>query len=788
MPAPDSSDGTRAAPQSNVGTKPLLKGAVTLPDVQLPSRIGKFEIKGILGEGAFGRVFLGFDAELERQVAIKVPKPEELTADLRDRFLREARATAKIHHPNVCPVYEVGTEGEVPYMVMYYLAGTTLGAHLEKCKVLPPLNAVALTQRLALGMAAAHEKNVIHRDLKPQNILFDPERQLALITDFGLARIGGQSSHGTAAGSVFGTPLYMSPEQARGEMGEVGPLSDVYSLGVIFYRMLTGDVPFNGSIYEVLLQHCEAPPVLPSLARRGLDARLNALCLKAMAKKPTERYPSAKAFAEALGDFLHAGSTAWLAADETHGTPVPTATPVSPDSDSRRGLNSSGKRKSLPPGSPSPLPPHSDPLPLAEDDESGGLRLKILLGGIALLFVFIFVAVGVLVATRQRGPSVHAELPPDPDPDPNPAVVDPKPVPGPDKPVRPVKPLVPPTPANGFAGHAFDQEAERRAAAWVLSQGGVVQIVPKGAAGGAGGTNKAFSGALPITRVEDLPAAFTVAFISLRGRPDLLDEAFRTNLEGLSGPVQILLRECDQITDETVKIFASIPKLTSLGLFRTPRVTDASLTVFQGHPALEELSLMHTGITKAGIKQIAKLPALARFVIDLEDSNSWLADLAPLINLTDLTVFARDASELTEPGLVHLKAFKKLTRLALNGRNVTDDWLAKIAELNSLVRLDLVNTRVFGPGLVHLKKLPQLKTLILEDSLVRDEGMAYLADCARLEEVDLTGTGVGDTGARSLRRVSTLRKIVLSRTDVSANTIRLLEVELPKCKVFTGEK
>jgi|GEM_PF-3191094 len=788
MPAPESSDGTRAAPQSNVGTKPLLKGAATLPDVQIPSRIGKFEIRGVLGEGAFGRVFLGFDAELDRQVAIKVPKPEDLTPDVRERFLREARATAKIHHPNVCPVYEVGTEGEVPYMVMFYLAGTTLAAHLDKCKILPPLNAVALAQRLALGMAAAHEKKVIHRDLKPQNILFDPERQLALITDFGLARIGGQTSHGTAAGSVFGTPLYMSPEQARGEMGEVGPLSDVYSLGVIFYRMLTGDVPFNGSVYEVLLQHCEKPPVPPSAARRGLDARLNALCLKAMAKKPTDRYPSAKAFADALGDFLHTGSTAWLAADETHGTPGPTATPVSPDSGSRRGLSSSSKRKSLPPEAGNPSP-HPDPLPLAEDDEGGGFRLKILLGGIGLLFVFIFVVVVALVATRQRGPSAQAELPPDPDPNPNPAVVDPpQAVTPPDKPVRPVKPLVPPTPANGFAGHVFDQEAERRAATWVLSQGGLVQIIPKGGEGGTGGANKALSGTLPITRVEDLPAAFTVAFVGLSGKPALPDEAFRTNLEGLSGPVHILLRECDQITDETMKVFASIPKLTYLGLFRAPRVTDAGLSAFQGHPALEELSLLRTGVTKAGIKQIAKLPALTRFVIDLEEPNSWLADLTPLTNLTDLTVFARDATELTEPGLVHLKAFKKLTRLALNGRNVTDDWLVKIAELSSLVRLDLVNTLVFGPGLVHLKKLPHLKSLVLEDSLVRDEGMTYLADCPRLEEVDLSGTYVGDTGARSLGRVSTLRKIVFSRTSVSARTVRLLEAELPKCKVFAGEK
>ena len=271
-----------------------------------PARLGRFEIRDLLGEGAFGRVYLAFDPQLERRVAIKVPKPEGLTADLRDRFLREARATAKIHHPNVCPVHEVGSDGDVPYIVMHFVVGTTLASRLDRLDApLPARSAVAIARKLALGMAAAHAQGVIHRDLKPQNILYDKATGEVLITDFGLARVTGTDGK-TVDGSVFGTPAYMSPEQARGRVADVGPLSDVYALGVILYQMLAGRVPFTGSVFELLVHHWETAPLAPSAVRPDLDPRLDAICLTALAKKPADRYPSAQALAAALGEYLRA--------------------------------------------------------------------------------------------------------------------------------------------------------------------------------------------------------------------------------------------------------------------------------------------------------------------------------------------------------------------------------------------------------------------------------------------------------------------------------------------------
>ncbi len=812
MPDPNShDDGTNAAPQAASGPRPPYAAGPTEPAT--PLRIGRFEVRSLLGEGAFGRVFLAFDAELERQVAIKLPKPEGFTADMRERFIREARAMAKIRHPNVCPVYEVGTEGELPYFVMHYQAGTTLAGHLDRWKVLPPLHAVALAQKLALGVAAAHDEDVIHRDLKPQNVLFDPTRQLVLITDFGLTRIAGQSS-ATVAGSVFGTPLYMSPEQARGRVHEVGPLSDVYSLGIILYRMLTGNVPFRDeSLMEVLRKHCEEAPVPPSVARRGLDPRLDRLCLKAIAKKPADRYQSARAFAAALGEYARSGdSSAWQKIDpdadrvptDPLPAPVPPVPPIPP-----RPIDLTPTRRSThkpPPGPRGEEETHSrspaEPTELLSlDDEppaDGSVRQKVLIGGVAVLFLAMIVGVVIILANSQKTtptePTVANNGTDDTKKD------DPKPGNGKKDDKKDdtkkddgkkddtkkddgkkndtkkddtkkddtkkegtktdPKPKELPSIANGFAGHTFDQAVERRVAEWVLSLGSELRVAPPGSAPSPAPP----PGERLITRRTDLPAEFAVSRIEFVLKPNLTEAEIIKNLTGLTGPVEVSFQECRQVGDDTLRAVSRIPKLTGFMCFRATNVTDAGVEAFARHPELVEMDLQVTSVTKDGVRHLATLPKLRRVTLGIPETDLWLSDLKPCTELHRLTVLARGPQYLTDRGLVHLKPFSRLKRLTMVGPNVTDAWIPKLLDINTfpdLEELDLRESGIDGPGLAQLHRFPRFDWIDLSLSRVRDEGLTHLSTAPRLAYVFLNSTGTGDDGLRALAKCKNLEVLAL---------------------------
>jgi hypothetical protein len=323
-----------------------------------PARIGRYEIRAVLGTGAFGRVYRAFDTELLRDVAIKVPLQSGLSAEFRERFLREARAAATIRHPNVCPIYDVGSDGELPFIVMHFVHGGTLSGMIARRKEpFPPKQAAIVIRKLAMGVAAAHAKGVIHRDLKPQNVLVDEDSDTreVLITDFGLARLGSEAQM-TAEGVTLGTPLYMAPEQAHGKQAVVGPLSDVYSLGVMLYQLLTGETPFSGSVLEILAQKQFTDPQPPAAARPGVDSRISELCLRAMAREPGQRFPSARALADALEAYLRGAP----AAGPGGRFPAP-GQPLPPGQKEPFSLDD-------PPAAPDP---DDDVLPFAEEEVSG---------------------------------------------------------------------------------------------------------------------------------------------------------------------------------------------------------------------------------------------------------------------------------------------------------------------------------------------------------------------------------------------------------------------------------
>ncbi len=309
---------------------PALLDVSAAAPADLPAQFGRYRILKKLGQGGMGAVYLAHDSKLDRKVALKVPSLGG-SPEVRERFYREARAASTLSHPNLCPVFDVDEVGGVHFLTMPYVEGRPLSDLVKGGGPLPQRQVAALVRKLALAMQEAHARGVIHRDLKPSNVMVTPSHE-PVIMDFGLARREGATDPRlTSAGELLGTPAYMSPEQVEGDVGAMGPGCDVYSLGVVLYELLTGRLPFTGALGQVLSQVVSRQPDPPSRLRPDLDPALEAVCLKAMAKKVRDRYASMADFAAALGASLEG------VPPPPSGEPVPPPLPVAPDAAAEAG-------------------------------------------------------------------------------------------------------------------------------------------------------------------------------------------------------------------------------------------------------------------------------------------------------------------------------------------------------------------------------------------------------------------------------------------------------------------
>jgi serine/threonine protein kinase len=256
-------------------------------------KLGKYEIKQLLGRGGMAEVYRALNPDLNQDVAVKVLHPHVVDTEAATiRFRQEAQAIAALTHPNIIRVFDFDIAGGIYYMVMELIDGPTLSQVMTNYqRGLPHEMALNVFRQIAEAVAYAHDRGTIHRDLKPGNVLMATNSR-PVLTDFGLARIAG-GTRLTATGMSSGTPTYMSPEQASGS--EIGPESDIYSLGIMLYEMITGDVPFKGESYaNVLLQHLQQNPRRPSEVMPDIDPRIDVAILRSLEKDPAHRYHSAR--------------------------------------------------------------------------------------------------------------------------------------------------------------------------------------------------------------------------------------------------------------------------------------------------------------------------------------------------------------------------------------------------------------------------------------------------------------------------------------------------------------
>jgi serine/threonine protein kinase/WD40 repeat protein/Leucine-rich repeat (LRR) protein len=794
---------------------------------KLPVEFGRYRVQKVLGQGAMGAVYLAHDTKLARDVALKTPKLDVLEGgELVERFEREARAAATLHHRNICPVFDVGEIDGVRFLTMAYIEGRPLSEFVSQDKPMSRKQAATVVRKLALGLQEAHDHGVVHRDLKPANVMIDKSRE-PVVMDFGLAHQveNTDKSRLTGVGVIMGSPAYMSPEQVDSNPDAVGHATDIYSLGVILFELLTGRLPYEGSVVAIIGQIVSADTPDVRGLRSNVDEGLAAICLKMMAKSTANRYATMNDVAVALTGYLRAYKRQ---------TPVPTGQQSIVSSDlvfDEDAVNQSTRTFAEP----------KTRAALQKSNRRTKQQAKWVAGGLLGLLLLATVIIRFKDGTTVEipdGKSVTFETNPDGSLKSFEVISDT---------TRSAEPRPAISRAASNAAGAADDflgDPDRRAAKRIFERGGSVRLFSA--------TNQ-HKRSPKIRKMDDLPegplSIVNVSFFRVEGPidPDLPLIAHMSDLKGLDldrtdttdvgiaslrnlTSLEVLWLRRTKVTDESMRHLSKLSRLHFLDLTGTS-VTDAGLVPLKGLAALKTLSLDSLSITSEGLKTITANSNLVS--LDLGGTSINDDDLAPIAELTNLQILQLAKTRVRGPGLIHLKRLPKLTRLYLDrtnlessavaaladlgqmqvlslsntpladnelkllsqlqhlqylnitGTNVTDAELTSLVGVRSLRSLYLGGTSVTDDGLQTVGEMNQLVRLSLADTSITDDGIAQLTGLRQLSWIDLSNTRVTDACVKHLNQLPALRNLFLSQTQLSAEGIAELKNAFPNCVLRT---
>jgi len=835
----------------NVGVQAAADPVFGLPqqDGSL-GKLGHYKILKQLGCGGMGAVYLAQDEGLERRLALKVMLPSAASDPMsKERFLREARASAAVKHDNVVTIYQVGEDRGIPFIAMEYLAGTPLDHFLARKGRLTIPQALRVGLEAAEGLAAAHTLGMIHRDIKPANIWLEAPRGRIKILDFGIARkIIEQPGLGlTNAGTVVGTPGYMSPEQARGK--QLDPRSDLFSLGVVLYQLTTGRMPFEGeSVLAVLTALAVDDPIPVRSLNPEVPPQFEALIHRMLAKRPDSRPPSALTVAAELHQIAN-------------GAPIPVATAV---------------QQTVPQVIYVPIavtsqesfnPTEFDGLgddateavserELAPAADRSGKGLWIAVGG-GLLFAVVAVA-GTIIALEK--PTKPAD-PPDPSPsirpiggsrkvDPPPRVeskLDPSPTGrglrfAPEQSVVIPGLIIPEESPYTLEGFVTVDESFKitspvfgtKYRLWAVISDGNQGLHWEGFAGMKGPDSKAIEvrldGAAATRgrrthialvrsrtdvrlfvdgkRIDTKPLNGSLAgggLVSMGGEKfaGIIDE-FRVSDSArydidFTPPKLIPERETlalylfDEGQGNTLRDISGHGRDCNIGATRWASPTNEPirpLTNIELNRILPKHLLGHLTNESVSDQEMRSLRAVKIDFFDiglLDDIGFEKLSLLPWASgMRGLDIRRPDhplAPVVTDAGLAHITAFKNMHQLKLTRSNVSDAGLKPLASLASLKVLHLNGTRITSKAATALGELRTLGTLDISNTAFGDDGLKGLTPLTELGDLRLENTPVTDEGLTHLHGLNNLKSVNVKGTKVTAEGVKKLEVAIPGLKV-----